>query len=372
MLLLLGILLPWLFLASLLEAFPSLHLGRNHHHHRHSRRQSRLLLRATTRQVIPEQCDEFMQLLKNYGWDGEDATELARDVETGRRGVYAKQAFETGDIMCVLPFSGTIVVEDEETTDAKRGFYFLQWQKQQQQQQQHDASEKWRPYLELLPTRNDQFDPTPDFWTDEEIATLELPELTEEVLERKQAIEAFASASGNDIDLEDLKFASWLVRSRAFSILCEEDPDSSPKDATDDDDDEDDNLQVKCVLIPYLDMLNHSSDSPNAQLQVVEEVGVEGSSYALQATRSISIGEEITISYGTGKDESIDLFMNYGFVPTLNPYDVEAFEDDGFEWSTTLKQDQAERKATATTDPSIRNTLLALRIKLKRAMQGEP
>jgi SET domain-containing protein len=98
--------------------------------------------------------------------------------------------------------------------------------------------------------------------------------------------------------------------------------------------------------MPYLDFINHNAENPNSELQVLETKVEEESFYALQAIRPISKGKQITISYGTGQDSTLELFSNYGFIPPkgqANPNDRALMTDDKYRdhaWSTTLKEDE--------------------------------
>jgi hypothetical protein len=308
-----------------------------------------------------EDCPDFEAFLNQVGefvdgaGDPSTSLQLGRSRDNGQRGIIAKRDIEEGDLLFRLPFEASIVIESQESTEPERAYKFLEWQDNNQ------VSDVHRPYLDLLPTRRSDFDPTPDFWTHEEIQELELPELVDEVLERKENLEDFASSPQNvkKKSIEDLQFASWLVKTRAFSIF----------DVNDMANEDENDADVQCVLVPYVDMINHASgdDPSNTQVQVYEDTLTGKCYYELLAVESIPKGKELLLSYGTGEDETIDLLMNYGFVPAVNPYDVEALEGDGFEWSSSVDEDETELKTAE--DPT-RRTILRLRIKLKRAMEG--
>lgn len=300
--------------------------------------------------AVVEDTPEFEAFLEsNDGW-GNFGTRISRDGASGRRGVYATTEFRAGDRLCCLPASAGIEIEDDETTEAERGLKYLRWR-------ESDAARSWQPYLDLLPTRKDQFDPTPNFWSDGELRELELPEILEEVSQRKESLEALADEEG--VDLGELNFASWIIASRTFSLVAQSEDES--------DGDSEENIQTICVMLPYIDMINHSSDRSNAEMSLDPESS-QGLQYVLEATTDIAKGEEITISYGTGEDESIDLLLNYGFIPDENSFDVEFLEGDEYEWETSLEEDIKELEGA--TD-LIRRTTLRTRIKLKLAMNGE-
>jgi hypothetical protein len=223
--------------------------------------------------------------------------------------------------------------------------------------QNDEVSDKWAPYLVTLPTRSSNFDPTPDFFSDEEIRQLEFPRIVKAAMERKHQIEELSKAEG--VDLEALQFATWLVKSRAFSVLKVNR--------------EEGKVLTKNVLIPYVDMINHSSDQPNVKLEVVESKAEDESFYALCATRPIRAGQEILLSYGSGEDSAVELLLNYGFVPSANPNDVAMLQyggdgclTDADQWSTTLEEDEVLAQGAS---GNLR-TILAFRIRLKQALQS--
>jgi hypothetical protein len=282
----------------------------------------------------------------------------------GMRGVFAKESLGEGEFVVAVPFPSTVVVsmeEDDSITDAGRGLSFLKeylLDHYSSTDKQEDG--EWpHPYLNCLPRNDYCFDPTPDFWTEDEIRALQFPRIVKEALERKEQIQILAEKEGVDVD--HLQFATWLVKSRCFTILKVKPDDGDNK-----------TIQTKSVLIPFFDMLNHNSDQPNAELQVIETKVEDESFYAVQATRPIPAGKEITISYGTTCDSSVELLMNYGLVQKSNQFDAEMLRqggDDCFnqidEWSTTLEEDEKELEGAV----GNRRTILAFRIRLKRAIQ---
>ena len=128
------------------------------------------------------------------------------------------------------------------------------------------------------------------------------------------------------------------------------------------------------VLLPYLDMINHSSDKANAELHLIDP-DKDDAWFAIRATRPIKQGKEITISYGaSGVETSVGLLMNYGFVPEFNRIDAMLLGKGGEDciesldgWSTTLEEDESQlQQATG----NLVN-VLKLRAKLKRSYPGE-
>ena len=308
--------------------------------------------------------------------DDDGGVEIGYSSETGIRGLFARGDYETGDFLCAIPFPTTLLIDDAEvggdTTDADRGLLFMQMF--QDSTSTKTTGSDWSAYLGCLPTRDNSFDPTPDFFTSDQIKSLEFPDLINGASQRRQDIQRVADQHG--VDMDELQFATWIVKSRCFTIvrLKEIDPLNDPGKKV---------IHIRSVMIPLLDMINHSSDNPNAELEVVETKIDDESFYALQATRPIKANEEITISYGSGQDSSIDLFLNYGFIPASNPYDVDYLRSeqekggDSFkgssQWST-LEEDVEELKSiqgklTSTSkDDQTHRRILEFRIQMKRAL----
>lgn len=308
----------------------------------------------------------LINVLEDHECEGFEALELGVDNTSGLRGVYAKLDFSPGEYICAVLFPSTLLLEDNlessmagpvfesiEDTNIRQGLRFLQ-------DFCHDetSSKQWQPYLDTLPTTNDeQFDATPDFWGDSVIRQLQIPRLMEESLRRKREIARVANEVG--VSMEELQWATWVGRTRGFStfkVLRNDEGDEAT-------------LQQRAVLLPYLDMLNHNGVSPNASIEVVETPGsYEDSFYALQALTPISAGDEITICYGTGRETCLDLLSTYGFWLSDDPADEFMLDWSavGPQWTTTLEEDQADLKETS--DPTLEK-VLSLRIHLKQLQE---
>ena len=207
--------------------------------------------------------------------------------------------------------------------------------------------------------------PTPDFYTDEEIAQLEFPMIVKQANERKSQIAALSEST--NIPFDELQFATWLVASRSFAIKISVDDSLVKEGAV--------STAEKSirVLLPYLDMINHSSDNANAELHLIDPEKDEAW-FAIRATRPIKKGKEISISYGaSGVETSLGLLMNYGFVPDENKIDTLLLRNGGDdclgkdEWSTTLEDDEAQLSQATGNMANI----LKLRIKMKKAYPSE-
>jgi hypothetical protein len=330
-------------------------------------------------------------MFRDRGCQGESGdVEVRWDERSGRRGLYvsAKDGIAEGDYVFAVPMEAAWIVEtgdewknNDELSDAERGLRFWKWQRELFSTSNSNA---WKPYKNILPTREEAFDPTPDFWSEEQIAALELPPAVERACSRKQQVQALAGELALDAELpilaeDDLRFATWVVNSRAVTVLRE---DGDGDDGGDDDDDETDSgVTATCVLVPLLDMINHSSDHPNTYFAVLGDDETDGESlyYAVVADRDLQQGEEILISYGTEEDSSVELLLQYGFVPETNFYDVEFWESflgdekgdhDLSFWSTTLQEDEDRLEGSDNEfgdTVTIEGTILRFRIRMKRA-----
>lgn len=288
------------------------------------------------------------------------------------RGIFSKEPFHVGDFLCAIPFVSSCVVGEEEIileaveegnddllpqlsiemTDAAKGLAFLQ---------NVSVNPKWQPYVSCLPTPLVHFDATPDFWTDEELEQLEIPHVIESARDRREQIQALANSAG--LDTDSLQFATWLVTSRAFTTIK---PIMNGATGGESLQDQATTLRMRSVLIPFLDMINHSTSRPNAEIEVVDTKEDDESFYALRAIRPIQAGEQILITYGTGRESSIDLLFRYGFVSTqddVNPNDTT--EGCNTAWSTTLTRDQ---ELLVSADGMLKK-ILEVRILMKQLQQ---
>ena len=291
--------------------------------------------------------------LECEGLDSEDsAVEIGFGSTTGMRGVFAQEDLGVGEFLFAVPFPATLVVmedEDELTTDAYRGLMLMR-----KYLEPSEEAQLWRPYLDSLPTPDFCFSPTPDFWSDDEIQLLEFPRLVREALNRKEQIRQLAEEEG--VDCDKLQFATWLAKSRCFSILKVREG----------------RIKTKSVLIPFFDMINHCSDQPNAALQLVEAKADDESFYTIITTSPIPAGTEVTISYGTNSDSSVEHLMNYGLLEESNMFDIDMLHYGGEgclnrmdDWSTSLEDDE-QQLLTAKGNAKV---ALAFRVRMKRVIQ---
>jgi hypothetical protein len=299
---------------------------------------------------------KFLQSQKSKGLN--DGTEIGYDTSTNLRGVYATRPFKKGEILCRIPSDCALTLSDPALggsdvptiAHAARNFLVMY-------QNDEQAKVTWKPYV---PTRDLLFDPTPDFYSEDELEQMEFPRAIERARQRRQEIEELAATE--KMSVEELQFANWLVSSRSFSIQFTAGDATSGAVAA--------NVQKSVrVLLPYLDMMNHSSNQPNAELHLIDPE-MDEAWFAIQATRNIPEGKEVCICYGSGVNSSVEIMGDYGFVPTDNKFDALMLKKGGegciehvSGWKTTLEDDLA---ALETAEGNMR-IILALRIKLKQA-----
>ena len=154
------------------------------------------------------------------------------------------------------------------------------------------------PYISTLPTLDYQFTPTPDFWDDEHIEAMEFRPAIKAAKKRRKIIREVAEDEG--VDEQQLRFATWLVTSRTFNILV--------------DDEEEDEKRIR-VCIPFIDMLNHALD-PNCDMVILDEdEDSDEAIFALQARYDIPAGSQLFLNYdgpSGGEATSFDLLLDYG------------------------------------------------------------
>jgi hypothetical protein len=312
---------------------------------------------------------EFLLSFHSEGMGTKGGTQVGFCSQTGIRGIYATRAFKKGDILCKVPSDLALALSDPKGDDtptvAHAGRNFLTMYVNQAQN-----SQTWAPYLTSLPTKESQFGPTPDFFNSEELEILEFPRLINIAEKRKKDIKSVA-AETEGMSVEDLQFATWLVTSRSFNIQISE------SDVGETVFDEQGRAIAKtkvktlCVMVPYLDLVNHHSNQANAEVHIIDPEK-DDAWFALRATRPIDAGKEITICYGSGADSSVELFSNYGFVPKENKIDAYMLRKGGDDclkadqWSTTLEEDTFMLGELQDEHGPLR-TILEFRARMKKA-----
>jgi len=313
----------------------------------------------------------FLLSQKSSGFGSADAgTEIGFNNNNNVRGMYATKPFKKGEIICRIPSDCALALCNPELgggdipTPAHAGRNYLLFYIFDEQ-----ARKFWAPYLDTLPTLDSNFDRTPDFFSDDEIEALEFPLAIDAAKKRRQQlIDLVESEENEDITMENVQFATWLALSRSFAIQLSNNDPNAPQGIVSDTD-----RKAIRVLLPYLDLINHSSNNANTELHLIDPEKDEAW-FSIRASRSIKSGKEITIAYGTGVESSVELLQNYGFVPDENKIDrmmLSRVEEGTIEtlegWSTTLEEDL---KALESDDLSENmRKVLQLRCKLKSSYE---
>ena len=325
------------------------------------------------------QVQRLVQVLRQQGAEL-DGTEIGTDAVTGRRGLYATKNWSKDKIICKIPSDMALALSDpaqngeDAPSLAHGGANFLKlYQKNEQ------AAPQWSFYLDCLP-QPEHIPRTPDFFDDEELNLLEFPRIIAAAKRRNEEIKQVAAETG--IDLSEIQLATALISSRAFPLAVAEADKDLQTDVGDIALDERGQVMTKAgerkfirVLCPYIDMANHRSGQCNAKWTVLDPEKDEAY-FALVATRNIKAGKEITMSYGSQVDSSVELLMNYGFVPIEgNPFDEFMLKKGGDDciasatsWTTTLEEDKAMLSMTeGDSEADNLRTILQFRVRLKES-----
>jgi len=309
-------------------------------------------------------------------------TEIGVDPATGRRGLYATKNFSKDKVIVKIPSDLALALSDpaqngeDAPTIAHGGANFLKFYKNNAQ-----AAQQWAFYLDALPRSVPR---TPDYFDDEEIQLLEFPRIIAAAKRRKQEIQQVAKETG--IDETELKEATALVSSRAFPLAVAEADQDLGNEVGDIALDERGQVMTKAgerkfirVLCPYIDMANHRSGQCNAKWTVLDPEK-DDAFFALVATRNIKTGKEITISYGSQVDSTVELLLNYGFVPEEgNIFDEFMLKKGGDDciasvddWTTTLEEDKTMLSMTeGDADAENLRKILQFRIQMKKSYPKE-
>jgi len=321
---------------------------------------------------------QFLTAQKALGVQ-QGVVEVGVDNETGRRGLFAVTNIKKGQVVCMIPSDVALALSDpakmgdDAPTMAHGGLNYLKMYANNPQ-----AREMWKPYLDTLPTRDSpQFDPTPDFFSDEEIELLEFPRLINLIRQRKTDLETVSKE--NRMDFDELQFATWLVSSRAFNINLSDDGEQPDEETQYDERGQviakaGSGLKSIRVMVPFLDLVNCDCTSPNCRFSMIDPKKDEAF-FALEANRPIPAGNEIKINYRSGVYSSVELLLNYGFVPEDNNVDswllTKKDGDDMIanldDWTTTLEEDRRMIKMMEGEPDGPLKKILAFRTKMKEA-----
>jgi hypothetical protein len=151
------------------------------------------------------------------------------------------------------------------------------------------------------------------FFSDQALEALQSPMIVDETLQQRQAIQdcfdreqqnlPTTFIDGTPLMVEHLQWACWIVTSRALTV-------QNADDAT----------KSHPLLIPYLDMCNHHSQSSTVL------TGKVPGNLQLKATKKIKVGDQITYAYAGGMVGNDRFLQDYGFLDdsTDQAFDVTA------------------------------------------------
>lgn len=331
---------------------------------------------------IPDSSIEIQEfihgLVASEECEGIEATTIGFTRDGRRRGIFAKDSFNPGEYIFAIPFTSTLLIHEtysgeEELSDIQLGFRLWTTILQPNEVGQCDEQRKdrWATYLACLPKQNSsQFTPTPEFWTEDAINAIEVPILVQEMKRRRREVSDIIrqyyphlSSITQQMFYNDVLFAAWLVRSRGFTTVKASGLSGLENGGR--------ISRTRTVLIPFMDFINHESNDSfvNAEIEVVDSKTDEESFFALACKRSISVGDEVLIQYGTGLENTLDLVSKYGFYSTdfINIQD-ESFFLDSFDgtniWTSSIENDEQVLQTQILSEDMRR--ALELRLHLKR------
>ena len=313
---------------------------------------------SVSKSISLEDANRFNKLenfLEEKECEGLGQLKVNIDSDTLCRGLFCGgEPIQAGEYILAIPLISSLTISDSlhnavhtysTNEDVQEAMNFLTT---------YANDPHWEPYLNCLPRTNDSnFDATPDFWEPEIVMELQIPSMINDCLERQREITTVAETT--NIDPAELKWATWIVRSRRFTTVQFV---SQNGGAT---------SHLRRMLVPFVDMVNHDID-PNAEVEALLIPNADDESmHAVVATRDIEPGEQVTIGYNDGMATCLDLFERYGFWLTDNPADdLIDWERVNPQWSTTLEED--EHLLASLLDGPLR-TAVSLRVHLKRLQQ---
>jgi hypothetical protein len=336
---------------------------------------------------------KLIQFLQSQKAKGLDNVDVGVHQDTGVRGLFCRGNIKKGQLICQIPSDCALALSDPNLngddcpTVAHCGANLISMYLQPEK-----AREFWSPYLDTLPLNDEQrmnFDPTPNWLCDDDLELLEFPRLINAAKQRREQIQQVAAEKG--LAEEELRFATLLVSSRAFELSLPGPPPEAKTTKPKGDDGgtgeegeyempkydkrgqiiSTSQQKIIRVLVPFLDFANHSSDQANCKLTLVDPLK-DDAWFALEATRPIAAGKELTISYGNGVESSVRLLLDYGFVPSSNRIDSLMLKKGGDDcimsldgWTTTLEEDRTMLQMAE--DDPVLGKILRFRIRLKES-----
>lgn len=273
------------------------------------------------------------------GFGRRPGVKIEIDTKDGLRGLYATSDVRRGELLVEVSYSAALLVGDtlnqavyddfssipgsdkwdeEDVEDVYQGLGFLS---------SFAKDDEYSPYISTLPPRPDDVSTTeglpPDYWPRSTIEQIQIPDYSSRILSRKDIVENVVAI--NKVPVDELQWATWMMRSRRFTTWnMVDDPNSEDQGLFGKIANQNKVEQIQGFLIPLIDMANHAQD-PNAALKISVNRWTrefdESSSFALRALRPIRKGEQVTICYGEGDRNSLDLLEKYGFFVPDNEAD---------------------------------------------------
>lgn len=238
------------------------------------------------------------------------------------RGVVALKAISKGDEILNIPYELAMNLGREGADPTLPAYTLLQ------DICQNSGDDNFRmdysPYIAMLPEFNG-FDclGSTDFFSEDALNSLQFPLVLNETRERSELTMArykrdlepmlniakaggenvFANGiNGEELTLEHLKWAVWLVTSRVLTVQGAPDSGASYR-----------------LMIPFIDMCNHDRNSPH----ILSGRAIPGGSLRVIAGADIAPGDPINIVYGGGIAGNDRFIQDYGFLDPANEgYDI--------------------------------------------------
>ena len=235
---------------------------------------------------------------------------IADDITIQLRGVIALKDIPKGDSIIEIPYEMALDLGRESADPTLPATAFLQKYCAWKSGADVPPGDKGRgDYFDMLPPfRSDDCLGSTDFFSDSALDMLQSPMVKEETFERKKLvklryerdIESMAQMSSNlyrwdgeAATEEHLQWASWIITSRVLTVQGP--PESSFSNR---------------LLIPLIDMCNHSRESPH----ILTGRAMSGGLLKVVAGVDVKAGDAINICYGGGVEGNDRFVQDYGFL----------------------------------------------------------
>jgi len=232
--------------------------------------------------------------------NGADASKVTLADFGGLRGVMALQDIAPGEAIITVPYELSLDLGSESSDPTAPAVAFLDHYLR--------AGSPARPYLAQIPAADSADCTTTDFFSEDELALLQCPQVVRATAGRAARLDeraaslarAYASRTtpGRGTPpptLGVLRWATWVVVSRVLTVQGREA-----------------NAPRKC-LIPLIDMVNHHPTQGAAQ--VLSGRAAPGSFMkVLAGPGGVAAGKQVFIQYGGGAIGSARFLQDYGFL----------------------------------------------------------